>query len=954
MDIPVATYRLQLGGRFRFEAARALTPYLKSLGVSHLYLSPVTRARAGSTHGYDCADCAQVSPELGGREGLEALAATASEHGLGLLLDIVPNHMATGPDNPYWMDVLAHGPASRYARMFDIDWNPPATPLEGQVLLPILGAPYAQVIERGDIALVFEEGRFHIRVYDRVLPVDIASYRRILSWRIEVLSETLGAGSSAFQSYARILETLSHIPPRQGSQGRGASERARIKADVEAELWFVAEAHAEVGWFVSENVKAFNGEGARDGAERFAPLDRLLGEQAYRLAYWRTAREDINYRRFFSIDDLVGVRVEDPRVFEATHELIQDLVNKRVVRGLRVDHVDGLCDPLGYLAQLQHRMGEAAGGPLYVVVEKILLEDELLPNDWPVCGTTGYDFMNHMGGLFVEPRGLEALGALYERHTGRRGTFEDVAYEKKKQVLKQQFPGEFRNLSHQLRRIAFQDREGRDLPPGDLRKALAEVTACMPVYRTYTREDETREEDRVWLERALAEARTRNPRMPSSVFDFLRRLLQLDVPRAATEAQAAEWRTFVRRWQQLTGPVSAKGVEDTALYVYNRLVSQNEVGGHPSEAVVSVGEFHARMQMRRARWPHTMNATSTHDTKRSEDVRARIHVLSELPEAWEVHLSRWSEWNRAHKAVVDGHPVPTYNEELLLYQTLVGAWPVDDPSARRAPEALATVRERVVDYMQKAVREAKVFTRWTRPNRAHEEALTAFIRAILEPAPDNRFLADFEPFQRQIAAWGALGSLSQVLLKATAPGVPDFYQGCELWDLSLVDPDNRRPVDFARREALLRALDDQGAGDPARFAGELLTRWPDGRIKLWVTSRLLRHRAACREVYSKGDYQPLTADGPRHEHVCAFARQRGEAWSVAVATRFHATLGPADQLPVGPVWRDTFVPLPNSAPAVFTEVLTGRRIEVATRHGATGLDLADVLAALPLALLTAS
>jgi (1->4)-alpha-D-glucan 1-alpha-D-glucosylmutase len=856
---PSATYRLQLQPGFGFSEAGGLVGFLHGLGVSHVYLSPVLAARPGSTHGYDVVDPTRLNPELGTPEEFDALCVTLRGRGMGVVLDIVPNHMAAAQENPWWMDVLKHGPSSRFARVFDIDW----AAQEGKVLLPILGGPFGEVLERGELRLDVEAGEVVVRYFEHVLPLAPQSVRG-----------HFGAGPD-----------LDDVYWHNGVPGEPAS---------------------------------------------FDRLQALLDEQHYRLAHWRVAARDISYRRFFDITDLVSVRVEDPDVFELTHAFVLGLVREGRVDGLRIDHVDGLHDPTQYLRRLRSAMGTHA----FLVVEKILGPGEDLVEEWPVHGTSGYEFADVAGGLSVDPDGVGRFERVAAGMAGWEGPFVEVAAARKTLVLRSLFAGEVTAVVRELHELARADRYARDLSMGELATALSLVTARLAVYRTYAAGPEVRPEDCRLIERAVREARARLPGSSHAALAFLRRVLLLELlPNAAGEVVEG-WVRFVLRWQRLTGPVTAKGVEDTGMYVFPGLLSRSEVGSHPEQPAVSVEEFHRRMRARRREWPDGLSATSTHDTKRSEDVRARISVLSEIPEEFGRRVARWRRWNAPHARTVAGRPVPDPAEDWHLYQTLVGAWPLD----RREEADLV---RRVQDYAVKAAREAKVHTTWLDPDPAHERALRRFVRRILAPSNDP-FRCDLVRFVERVALPGAVNSLAQAVLKATAPGVPDLYQGTELWSLTLVDPDNRGPVDFALRKRLAAALD---GADPA----ELAASWRDGRIKLWVTRAALRFRADDPELFARGSYVPLEASGPRRDHVVAFARRHGRDWSVTVVPRLVAAMTARGRLPVGPSWRDTTIGLPARAPARFGNVLSGNVVEA--RDGVLRVDTA--LRALPLAVLTA-
>ena len=679
-----------------------------------------------------------------------------------------------------------------------------------------------------------------------------------------------------------------------------------------------------------------------------------MGVQHYWLSYWRLANEEINFRRFFAISDLISLRVEDPRVFEASHELVLRLAAEGKVTGLRVDHIDGLYDPLGYLATLRDQiLGSPGAGPgaapgFYILVEKILQEDESLPPEWPVFGTTGYGFLNAVNGVFVSARGVRELDGIYARFLGGKTDFEEVVYRAKKLVMETQFAGEMHALGQHLGGIAEQDRYGRDLPRKELRQAVIEVTACFPVYRTYIRSTDLSVRDRLTLGRALKEAQRRGEGPSAHVFDFLNRVLMLESPAYLSGEQREERMRFLRRWQQFTGPIMAKGWEDTAFYIHNRLISLNEVGGNPASAGVSLNAFHRRAVEMLARWPHSLNATSTHDTKRSEDVRSRINVLSELPKEWEKRLLLWSHWNEGRKKSLAGRLVPNRNEEFLLYQTLLGVWPLDDSE-------ISSVNERVASYMVKAVREAKVSSHWIRPDREYEGAVCDFVASILEARDENRFLTDFLAFEKRIAHYGALNGLAQVLLKIASPGVPDFYQGTELWDFSLVDPDNRRPVDFARRDLLLNELliREREFPDALPLVQDLLSHWRDGRIKLFLTCKALNFRKQRRELFLAGSYLPLSVSRGKKEHIIAFAREHSGNWAIAAVPRLMTRLVTPDDFPVGQkTWgAQGALLLPEGSPDRWRNAFTGEAFYASVTNGKKSVPLSDVFRHFPVALL---
>jgi (1->4)-alpha-D-glucan 1-alpha-D-glucosylmutase len=944
--IPVAVYRLQFHPGMRFEDARGLVPYLKDLGVSDLYASPILQARRGSTHGYDVTDPSRLNPELGTEEEFDNLSRQLQAHGMGLLLDIVPNHMAASSENPWWMDMLEEGPGSAYAAYFDVDWHPPSRFLDNRILLPLLGTAYAQALENRQLTLAFEDGGFFVRYFDTKLPVAAKGYRQILEHRLDKLKQTLTPDSPAFQEFEGILSAIDRLPERASLLVEKAGERRLSLTAIKERLRNLYSSSEEVRRFVEQNVWVFNGKKGVPASFRF--LDRLLSDQAYVISFWRNSNEGINYRRFFAITDLVGVRVEDPLTFDAIHSVILRLADRGLVTGLRIDHIDGLRDPAGYLRRLQERLapgnGQAATAPFYVVVEKILAACEPLPREWPVYGTTGYDFLNYLNGIFVDGGRIEALDDIYTRFGGLQIPFDDLVYEKKKQVMENLLAVEMNTLGRRLSLLAEQDRYARELPRGDLARALLETIACLPVYRTYIRSFEVGKTEARYIENAIAQAQQRNPALNAACFEFLRQVLLLQPgPQLFAEQREARL-AFVMRWQQFTGPLMAKGFEDSLLYVYNRLVSLNEVGGFPNSPGVSICTFHEFGQRRQKSSPHALNATTTHDTKRSEDVRARINVLSEIPEEWERHLFRWRRWNEDKKRKVNGTLVPTPNEEIMLYQTMLGAWPL-------RPEEMTNFRQRLQDYMVKATREAMVHTKWTVPNEKHEKAIVDFIASILKEDESREFLADFLGFQKKIAFYGALNGLGQVLVKIAFPGVPDFYQGSELWDLRLVDPDNRGPIDFTKRIQLLQEL----CGDrraPAGPVDELLARWDDGRIKMFVVCKALGFRMANPALFAHGDYIPVEAAGNKKENVFAFARRSRSAWTLIAVPRLSTKLVPVEQPPIGKeVWATNTISLPRNAPKDWTNVFTGEKLTSRRSEGKFQLYLRDVFKNFPIALL---
>ena len=938
LRIPVSTYRLQFNGHFRFSDAREIVSYLHALGISDIYASPYFKARPGSLHGYDILDQNSLNPEIGTEDEYKALVGELHQWNMGQILDIVPNHMCIeGQGNGLWMDVLENGPSSISAKFFDIDWHPVKKELENKILIPILGEQYGSALENGDLRLFFEEGSFFVYYHDHKLPIIAKTYSNILAMGIEDLQRELTDTEPQLQELMSIVTALRHLPPTTEENPERIAERYREKEVVKRRLWELYQNGREIRQFIDTNVAAFNG--TPGDPRSFDLLDTLLGEQVYRIAHWHVATEEINYRRFFDINSLGAIRVEDPAVFAETHRLVLSLVAAKKISGLRIDHADGLRDPEEYLKRLQlacfMRMSggstelQQPGGsgeedpeaavrakydrlitadpaykPFFIIGEKILLKAEKMPESWQVFGTTGYDFAIQVNGLFVDTAHAKVFETLYMRFLQHPIDFQDVVCEKKKLVMHVAMSSEINTLGHYLNRISEQNRHTRDFTLYSLIKSIVEVIANFPVYRTYINGFDVSERDRLYIESAIGRAKSQNPAISTSVFEFIRDVLLLRFPDTMHEEHKPAWLDFVKRFQQITGPVMAKGVEDTAFYVYNRLVSLNEVGGSPERFGITLEAFHGQNIERCKNRPLAMLATSTHDTKRSEDVRARINVLSEIPEQWREGLSRWSRLNRKLKMIVNDKPAPSRNEEYLLYQTLVGTWPFAGPE----DDEFAPFPARIKAYMLKAMREAKVNTSWISPNAPHEDAVMHFIDALLKTSKLNNFINDFVAFQKLTADCGIFNSLSQILLKITSPGIPDFYQGNELWDFSLVDPDNRRPVDYRTRKELLDELIRlESTAGLLETARAVVGSRNDGRVKLFLTWKALNFRRENRQVFETGSYLPLTVEGTCREHICAFEWATSDKSILVVVPRFCSRLKrDSSGLPLGPeVWQDT-------------------------------------------------
>lgn len=932
--IPSSTYRLQLHAGFDFAAARRLLPYLARLGVTHLYLSPVWTSTPGSTHGYDVTDHTSVNPALGGEAGLRRLAARAQELGLGLIADFVPNHMGiAGGHNPYWEDVLTHGQASRYAHFFDISWHPLKRALENKVLLPVLGDQYGRVLERGELALGHEGGVFFLTYWERRFPV---SPRTLAGPLTRLAAEVRGRLPEAEHAeLASVARAAANLPPSTSADLTDEDRLARAQESsvITRRLGALAEASRAVRAALGRMVAETNADPSR--------LDALIQDQNYRLASWRVAAEQINYRRFFDINDLAALRMEDPRVFEWAHAKLFELMGDGVLQGVRLDHTDGLYDPAGYFVALARGAARALGRewepgeppPVYVVAEKILEPGEGLPETWAIHGTTGYDFLAQLNGVFVDGASEDEVTAIYRRFTGDRDTYGEHLYRGKHLIQRVSLPGEVNVLAEHLERLAEADLRFRDFTLSGLREVIRETIAAFPVYRTYVREDGTREPgDDAKIARAIRDAKAHRAAagrdLDPSLFDFLEAVLRLDAP---DEQGRERYAGFALKFQQLTGPVTAKGAEDTAFYRYARLLSLNEVGGDPALYGTPPEAFHRDAQARAGRWPHALLAGSTHDTKRGEDTRARIAVLSELPQTWAAYLSGWSALLRGFEVDTATGRAPSALDAYTFLQNALGAYPLDG--------RLEGFADRLAEYMLKAAREAKLRTGWAAVDTEYEAALTAMVRGLLA---HERFSRELAELHRRISPYGAQNGLSAALVRLTAPGVPDTYQGAEGWNQSLVDPDNRRPVDYGGRTRTLTRIEKRHAEDPTRLAAELLARYEDGGVKLLVTWAALHTRRAHPELFAAGGYRPIGAG----KYLLAFAREHGDEVAVTVAPRLTYTLT-REKTPwaLGEVWGNRQLTLPR--PGTYRNVLTGERLRV--RGGK--VPVAKVLETFPVGLL---
>ena len=933
-DTPLATYRLQLHREFTFAQATALLPYLARLGVSHVYCSPFLKARAGSTHGYDVVDYGRINPELGDEASFARFCSSLGENGLGLILDFVPNHMGIGhADNAWWLDVLEWGQASPYAGYFDIDWSPPRRDLVGKLLVPILGKSYGAALTGGEIELRFNAptGTFDFWYFDHRLPLHPRDYAAVLGTLAHVLpsSRALDALQEAFLSEAAPRYVREVANSAKTALAIAAHDRAtRQEIDKTAAAW-----HGVKGDFRS-----------------WARLHEVLQRQCFRLAHWRAASDEVNYRRFFDIPDLAGMRMERIIVFRDTHAFLGRLLADGVLQGLRIDHVDGLADPQRYCRRLNAFAAaivprDPSGRRLrpYILVEKILTGPEKLSQRWPVSGTTGYDYLALANGLFIDPTGFAKLQRHWGRFTGLNGdvSIEEQIYRCRLLVIDRNLASELTYLVNWLLEIAEADWFTRDFTRKRLRDALIEIVAAFTVYRTYvTERGGASDADRRVISEAVAQAHRRWLGADGEILDFIASLLTLDV-RTRNPSHFAERRggilRFVARFQQYTGAIAAKAVEDTFFYRFVPLVSANEVGASPYRPTTSPSLYHEQMAERATIWPLAMLASATHDTKRGEDTRARLDVLSEIPDEWARRVSRWQVYNRPHRGEAFGRTAPSANDEYLLYQSIVGTWPMQPGGLLRSAARREEYVARLKAYAIKAAREAKLTTSWTAPDEAYEAAFERFIERLFEPT-HNAFLDSVLRFLPPILRFGTFNSLSQLVLKAMAPGVPDFYQGAEFWDLSLVDPDNRRPVDYAARRAALSSLDLASA----------TSRWREGWLKLWLTERLLTLRNRLPGLFASGSYEPVELSGAAAEHIVAFRRDSGDEAIIIIVARLLMNIVRGDLgtfWPGGAAFEDTMI----RTDGVWIDHFTGTRI----RSEAHTILVSSALERLPVAVLCA-
>jgi (1->4)-alpha-D-glucan 1-alpha-D-glucosylmutase len=943
---PISTYRLQFNKEFTLHAAAQLVPFLNDLGITDLYASPILKSTPGSMHGYDICDHSQINPEIGGGAGLEKLSAELRSRGMGLIVDFVPNHMGINEhENMWWRDVLENGPSSQHARYFDIDWTPLKAELRDKVLLPILGEQYGVALDSGKLQIALSsKGIFSLRYFDRDLPLNPKQLCILLRHNLYKLKEKHAEESPELTEFLSILFHLEHLPSSEQTDMTSVSERSREKEVAKRRLAALMNESAGISSHLEANIQEFNGTPGEPAT--FDLLHKLLEAQPYRLSSWRTATHEINYRRFFDINELAAIRMEDAEVFDATHALTLRLIADGMISGLRMDHVDGLFDPRGYFDRLHEAVGQ--GRQIYLVVEKILTEGEKLPEDWAVHGTTGYDFLNILNSLYIDKSAAREFQKLYTRITGGRRSFKEVVYGGKKLIIETAMASEMHVLAHELNRISESDRHYRDFTLLSLQEALTEVISCFPVYRTYLSGNGSSAFDKRNIDAAIRDAVRRNPAQETSIFRFIRKMLLPTARATLSSEEHARRLRFAMKVQQYSGPVQAKGVEDTAFYRYCPLLSVNEVGGDPTSFGSRTEEFHEANRERFERYPLAMSATSTHDSKRGEDARARLNVLSEIPEIWSQQVKLWMRINSSARTIVQDEPAPDRSDEYIYYQALLGAWPAGQT------DISSEFVSRMSQYLTKATKEKKVHTSWITPSPQYDAAVAEFVEQTLMGARAKPFLAQFLPFQKRLAELGMLNSLSQLTLKMASPGVPDFYQGSEVWDLNLVDPDNRRPVNFAAHRRMLMEISEKLGQNPPccaklTLAVELLKDWAGAGIKLFLTSQGLSVRRQKPELFLHGQYLPLGAIGSASANVVAFARKFEDDMVVAVVPRLITGLTGFEQgMPLGVAWGNTQLDLGEFKVPALHNIFTGQKI---TAHdGRVPLD--ELFANFPVALLT--
>lgn len=931
MQAPIATYRLQFNPSFGFQEAKQVIHYLYELGISDIYASPIFKAAKGSTHGYDIVDPNELNPELGDGGDFAKLMDERQKRKMGWLQDIVPNHLAFNSENRMLMDIFENGKQSRFFYFFDIAWDHPDKDLRDKVLVPVLGRLYKKALTSGKIRLGLNPDGFYIQYYEFCLPVCLSSYSDILKYGFRKSEDINPTLESAFRNLAKLCDQFDLLAKKPFS-----NERDKQVDKVKKTLWELYSSQNALGAYVERILDLHNGKNSL--TNKFAPLETLLSKQYFKLVLWKKAGERINYRRFFYLNEFIGLRVEKNEVFEFTHQLLLRLAQEKKFTGLRIDHIDGLYNPTKYLNYLREKLGDT-----YIIAEKILQAGENPPDYWPIQGTTGYEFADRVNKLFCCKENEKAFNKIYKHFIGKDWNYDNLVYEKEKYIIQKFMAGDVRYLAHLFKESVEAETITSITTSQDIEDALIEIIAVFPVYRTYINNYTLSQTDKVYIRKAVSLAVSKKPQLRQTI-DFIGRHLLCEaqtLPGHRCQKVLLHFIIhFIMRFQQLTGPAMAKGFEDTFLYCYNRLISLNEVGSQPDCFGISVEEFHKFNGERAKQWPHSLNAASTHDTKRGEDIRARINILSEMPEQWGSKVNHWRQINERKKSKCNGRMAPDANDEYFLYQTLVGALPF------RKTEYEA-FRKRIKEYLIKAVREAKVHTSWVEPDKEYEQACSQFVDKLLVFCHTDEFWQDFTAFQKKVAAYAVYNSLSQVLIKMAAPGIPDFYQGSELWELNLVDPDNRRPVDFEGRAKLLTEIKSKENQSGSGFLTELLTHAENGCVKMFLIYKLLSARRRHRQIFEDGDYIPLTTTGSKSEHITAFARKSGKKIAIAIATRFVTSIISPAQLPIGDsIWKDTSIIIPDETSNLWLNIITGEKIDNSKK-----LLVGHILSKFPVALL---
>jgi (1->4)-alpha-D-glucan 1-alpha-D-glucosylmutase len=932
MKYPIATYRLQFNSSFGFQSALEIVKYLKELGITHVYASPILKARKNSPHGYDGVDPGLLNPELGTPEDFEFLTDRLKDMDMGWIQDIVPNHMAYDFDNPALRDLLEHGPNSFYRDFFDTDLKFVCCSLEDKLAAPFLGDHYEKCLMAGQILLKFDKEGFSINYFEFKLPLSIASYAELLNHAEKKITKNPEETVPDLGRFAYLANRFAKAAAKKPS-----SDRDNGIAKLKAELWEIYQQEPEMADALDRMLQDYNGDISQE--KNFLRLPTLLSAQFFRPRFWKTSGDEINYRRFFDINDLISLRQETEPVFLWSHKLLLRLINEGKIDGLRIDHIDGLVDPEAYLTRLRNAFGD-----IYLVVEKILEHDESLPESWPTHGTTGYDFSHRVESLFVRRENEEAIKSILNKYFPSEETFEEILFSAKKQIMLTHFMGDLDNLVDRIRRLAMRLSSGADITRPRLKAALTEILIRFPVYRTYLASGNITSQDRTYIQQAINMGNKQRPDLLYE-FEFLQKVLlkTYDVPSDHEKSLESFRKRAVTSFEKLTAPLMAKGLEDTALYRYPLLLSLNEVGSRPDNFGTTCLSFHKYMAERADKWPYALSSSSTHDSKRGEDVRARLNVLSEIPDQWEMMVSYWRGFNKNKKILVKDVLVPNDAEEYFLYQTLVGSWPVERDTD---PPYL----ERLEKYIVKFLREAKLNSTWHSPHEEYEAGVISFVQRILEQSDlENPFMRDFLPFCRNVAFYGVFNSLSQTLIKMTAPGLPDFFQGSELMNFRLVDPDNRGLVDYEKRKQLIRKIQEIPADDGLKYFPE-----PDGLmdaadcLKLSLIIKSLKARKQHFELFLVGSYIPLQVTGHFSKHVIAFARRLGTQWSITAVPRFLAGMITPQQMPLGTdIWKDTSVILPSGAPSRWNSIFSDQSLKIKQN-----LPMGELFEFFPAALLT--